>query len=333
MKYNELISFEPIESVVQLRDANSESSARKHVSSYVISKEMCQRLSEVVIPHLQYHKPHDNKGLLIVGNYGTGKSHLLSVLSTIAENAELLSLITDSTVREAAQQIAGQFKVIRLEIGSTEMPFREIITSALEKNLEDMNVSFRFPEANQQYENKTAFEQLMGVFHKQFPKHGLLIVVDELLDYLRSRSDQPLILDLGFLRELGEVCKDLQFRFIAGVQEAIFESGRFAHVADSIRRVKDRFQQVRIASTDVKFVVANRLLNKTAEQTAKIREYLEPFCQVLRKHDGKDGRFCPAFPHASRLHRDIRAYSHRRKAWRASNHFRYDQKPAQPGCP
>ena len=73
------------------------------------------------------------------------------------------------------------------------------------------------------------------------------------MDYLRSRSDQPLILDLGFLRELGEVCKDLRFRFVAGVQEAIFESGRFAHVADSIRRVKDRFQQVRIASTDVKY--------------------------------------------------------------------------------
>ena len=34
----------------------------------------------------------------------------------------------------------------------------------------------------------------------------LLIVVDELLDYLRSRHDQ-LILDLGFLREVGEVYK------------------------------------------------------------------------------------------------------------------------------
>jgi len=30
-----------------------------------------------------------------------------------------------------------------------------------------------------------------------------------------------------FLREVGEVCKDLRFRFMAGVQEAIFDSPRF----------------------------------------------------------------------------------------------------------
>lgn len=69
-----------------------------------------------------------------------------------------------------------------------------------------------------------------------------------------------LILDLNFLREVGEVCKDLRFRFMAGVQEAIFGSPRFAFVADSIRRVKDRFEQILIARNDVKYVVAERLL-------------------------------------------------------------------------
>ena len=37
---------------------------------------------------------------------------------------------------------------------------------------------------------------------------GLLLVVDELLDYLRSRQDQKLVLDLNFLREIGEVCRE-----------------------------------------------------------------------------------------------------------------------------
>ena len=296
MKYKELISFQPIESVIQLRDAGRQASAKKHVSSYVISNEMCQRLSEVVIPHLQYDKPHDNKGLLIVGNYGTGKSHLLSVLSSVAENADLLPLVTNPTVLKAAEDIAGKFKVIRLEIGSTQMPFREIITSALEKNLEDWGVSFRFPEAAQQYENKTAFETMMGAFHAKFPNHGLLMVVDELLDYLRSRHDQPLILDLGFLREIGEVCKDLRFRFVAGVQEAIFDSGRFAHVASSLGRVKDRFQQVRIASTDVQFVVANRLLKKTPQQLAQIRDYLLPFAKFYANMNERMDDFADLFP-------------------------------------
>ena len=60
-------------------------------------------------------------------------------------------------------------------------------------------------------------------------------MVDELLDYLKSLRDQELVLDLNFLREVGEVCKDLRFRFVAGVQEAIFDSLPFAHMADSLR--------------------------------------------------------------------------------------------------
>ncbi len=41
---------------------------------------------------------------------------------------------------------------------------------------------------------------MMDAFYKAFPDHGLLLVVDELLDYLRTRKDQELILDLNFLR-------------------------------------------------------------------------------------------------------------------------------------
>lgn len=296
MKYSELITFQPIESVIQLRDANRKESARKLVASYVISTEMCQRLSEVVIPHLQYEKPHDNKGILIVGNYGTGKSHMLSVLSTVAENADVLPLLTNPAVQKAAASIAGRFQVIRLEIGATQMALQDIITTALEKSLADWGVSFHFPDATQQYENKTSFENMMEAFRKKFPDQGLLIVVDELLDYLRSRHDQPLILDLGFLREVGEVCKDLRFRFIAGVQEAIFDSGRFAHVASSLGRVKDRFQQVRIASTDVKFVVANRLLKKSSHQLAQIREYLQPFAKFYANMNERMDDFSELFP-------------------------------------
>lgn len=137
---------------------------------------------------------------------------------------------------------------------------------------------------------------MMAKFGEVFPEHGLLLVVDELLDYLRTRKDQELILDLNFLREIGEVCKDLRFRFMAGVQEAIFDSPRFAFVADSIRRVKDRFEQILIARNDVKFVVAERLLKKTAEQQAKIRDYLMPFAKYYGGLNERIDEFVRLFP-------------------------------------
>ncbi len=149
MKYDELITFQPIESIIQLRDAGKDVSARKHVETYVISQEMAQRLSDVVMPQLQYDTPYDNKGLLIVGNYGTGKSHLLSVISSIAENGDFQPLLTNEQVKKAATSIAGKFKVIRLEIGSTEMGLREIITTALENSLEDWNF-LSFSRGNQE---------------------------------------------------------------------------------------------------------------------------------------------------------------------------------------
>jgi hypothetical protein len=76
MKYKEIIQFEPIESVVQLRDADREDYARELVSTYVISEEMDEKLTDLVFSHLQFDYPTDNKGLLVVGNYGTGLSAL-----------------------------------------------------------------------------------------------------------------------------------------------------------------------------------------------------------------------------------------------------------------
>ena len=75
MKYGDLIQFEPIESVVQLRDADEAVAARQLVQTYVISEEMAEKLVNLVVPQLQFDQPMDNKGLLVVGNYGTGKSH------------------------------------------------------------------------------------------------------------------------------------------------------------------------------------------------------------------------------------------------------------------
>ena len=296
MKYSDLIQFEPIESVVQLRDADEATTARQLVETYVISEEMAEKLTDLVIPQLQFEHPTDNKGLLVVGNYGTGKSHLMSVISALAEHPDLAASLSNANAADAAQKISGRFKVVRTEIGATTMSLRDIVAAELEEHLAAIGVSYSFPSSDKVSGNKQSFEEMMTAFHQEFPDHGLLLVVDELLDYLRARRDQELILDLNFLREIGEVCKDLRFRFLAGVQEAIFDSPRFSFVADSIRRVQDRFEQVLIVRKDVKFVVAERLLKKTGEQQAKIRDYLTPFGKFYGRMNERMDEFVRLFP-------------------------------------
>ena len=294
--YGDLIAFDPIESVVQLRHADDGEAARQLVETYVISDEMAERLVALVLPQLQFGHPMDNKGLLVVGNYGTGKSHLMSALSAVAENADVAARLGSREVAEAFRSIAGRFKVVRTEIGATTMPLRDILAAELEEHLERMGVSYAFPAAHEVASNKRCFEEMMAAFHERYPDHGLLLVVDELLDYLRSRRDQALILDLIFLREIGESCRDLRLRFMAGVQEAIFDSQRFAFVADDLRRVKDRFEQVLIAKSDVKFVVAERLLRKSADQQAQVRKYLHRFSRLYGRMNESLDAYVRLFP-------------------------------------
>ena len=219
-------------------------------------------------------------GVLIVGNYGTGKSHLMSVLSLVAEDAAYVPMIRHPKVAEAAAAIAGKFKVLASK-SPARCPFATSSRSSLSSSSRKHGVSYTFPPAEKVTNNKAAFEEMMAAFAEVHPNHGVLLVVDEFLDYLRSRSDHDLVLDLSFLREIGEVTKHLRFRFVAGVQEAIFDSSRFQHVADSLRRVKDRFTQVLLARQDVSFVVAERLLKKTADQQNKIRDLPHAVRQVL----------------------------------------------------
>jgi hypothetical protein len=296
MKYRDLVQFDPIETVVQLRAADERAEAERLVRTYVISERMADLLTRLVIPHLQYTKAADNRGLFIVGNYGTGKSHLMSVLSAVAEHADLAAALTNPAVAEAAGEIAGQFQVVRAEIGSTTMPLRDILLGELELALAERDVKYQFPPMDQVPNSKDPLVAMMAAFDERYPGQGLLLVVDELLDYLRSRRDQALVLDLTFLRELGEVSRLTRFRFVAGIQESLFDSPRFQFVADSVRRVQARFEQVRIAREDVAYVVAERLLRKDARQKGLIREHLRHFTPLYGHMAEKLDDFIRLFP-------------------------------------
>jgi len=296
MKYSELIQFDPIESVVELKSADQTDAAKKLVESFVISDRMAELLRTVVFPQLQFQSPADNRGLLVVGNYGTGKSHLMAVISALAERDELRSLLNDPEVAKDAGDIAGHFQVIRAEAPSTELPLRDLVCQRLESWLSSKDIEFRFPEYSQVTSNKDDFVEMMSAFEAKFPESGLLLVLDELLDYLRARKDQELIKDLGFLREIGEVCNTTRFRFIAGVQETLFDNPRFQFVADSLKRVSQRFKQLLIVREDIAFVVSRRLLRKNAEQKEQIRKHLSAFTPLFGSMNERMEEFVDLFP-------------------------------------
>ena len=160
--------------MVQLRDADQESAAKQLVSTYVVSTEMAERLAQVVIPQIQIDQPADNKGFLVVGNYGTGKSHLMSVISAIAERADLVDsvspLVSDAARTFTIIRIAGRFKVARTELGATTMDFRHRVRllPAREEALAGWGIDYRFPTRDTIPNHKGAFEDMMTAFHERY---------------------------------------------------------------------------------------------------------------------------------------------------------------------
>ena len=62
MRYSDLIQFEPIESVIQLLDANRPDEGRKLVSTYVISDDMAERIVKIMIPQMSFDESvHESK--------------------------------------------------------------------------------------------------------------------------------------------------------------------------------------------------------------------------------------------------------------------------------
>jgi hypothetical protein len=296
MKYRDLVQFEPIQTVKVLMEADNLDKAREDVRTFVFSDRMLDLIRDVIAPNLIFDQPADQKGLLIVANYGTGKTHLMSVLSTVAEHRELGDLLTRFEAAQILRPIAGRFQVVRSEIGATQMSLRDIVCGELERGLTKLGVRFSFPPLSEVPRTKDSLERMMTAFEEVHPDKGLLFVLDELLDYLRGRRDAELNLDLRFLREVGEICRGTRFRIICGIQEALFDNPRFANVAADVRRVKDRFEQVRISREDVSYVVQQRLLSKTLEQRDRIRGHLSPFTPLYEGMAERFEDFIALFP-------------------------------------
>lgn len=296
MKYSELISFNPIEDVIQLTTADNADKAREYVRTYVMSDTMAESLQAPVIDQLQMDEVVDNKGVLVVGNYGTGKSHLMSVISAIAKDADNLQYLQNKKFAKSMEQIAGKFEVLRIEIGGVTMSLREILFGFIQEDFDNRGIAYDVPDFSTVKDNKKLIRDMMLAFSEKYPDKGYLIVVDEFLSYLTSRNERDIVLDLEFFRALGEMCSKSNLRVIFGVQEKVFDNPRFSFVSSTLMHVKDHFTQIVITKEATSYVVSERILKKTQEQKALIRAHLEKFCNLYTGMSSRLDEFVDLFP-------------------------------------
>jgi len=295
MKYKELLNFEPITEVVKFSRTSESDYQKSLVKTFVFSDTFKNHLIPLMIRNLDFNHSGESFGLQVVGNYGTGKSHLMSLVSLLAENADLLDLINDDKPQKDLTAIAGKFKVLRFELGNTESLW-EVVTFQMESFLKSLGIKFSFDgHGPKPYFDK--LQLMMAEFEEKFPDKGFLIVIDEMLAYLKGRSTaDKLNQDLAVLQALGQACDKSKFKFIFGVQEMIYHSSEFQFAADMLQKVNDRYKDIMITKEDVAFIVKNRLLRKDEHQKQKIKDHLDPFLNLFTDMHGRTQDYVELFP-------------------------------------
>ena len=296
MKYSDLISFHPIEDVIQLVTAENKDKAREYVKTYVMSDTMAESLQAPVLDQLQMDEVVDNKGVLIVGNYGTGKSHLMSVIAAIATDADALAYVQNKKFGKDMEIVAGKFEVLRLKVDGLTMPLREVILAEIEDDFANRGIAYTVPDLDNVRDNARLIKEVMQAFQSKYSDKGYLIVIDELLSYLTSRDERQIVLDLAFLQSMAEMCSKSKLRLICGVQEKVFDNPRFSFVSETLKKVGDRFTQIIITKEATSYVVSERILKKTPEQKAMIRQHLEKFSGLYAGMSSKMDDFVDLFP-------------------------------------
>lgn len=296
MKYRDLIHFEPINEVIKFARLNEDDYRRSLVRNFVFSNAYANAIIPDICRNLDYTSSQETYGLQIVGNYGTGKSHLMSLFSLIAEDADYLPLVNDDKARQVLANIAGKYKIIRFELGNDDELWK-IICFQIDRSLEEFGVDYKLTSDISQDTYYNKLQRMMAHFEAKFPDKGLMVVIDEMLAYLKGRSDGAKInRDLAVLQALGQMSDHSRFRMVFGVQEQIYTAPELQFAADMLKKVNDRFRPIEITQQDVQFVVKKRLLRKTDDQRQTIQKHLSQFVEFFPEIHSNIDTFVELFP-------------------------------------
>lgn len=281
MKYSDLIQFEPITEVVKFGRLSDGDYRKSLVKNFVFSKAYEKTIIPELCKNLDYSAKYETFGLQIVGNFGTGKSHLMSLFSLVAEDSEYLSLVNNESAKKNLSTIAGKYKVIRFELGSKNELW-DIVCYQIDRAFQEWGVDYSIQKdiTPDMYSDK--LNRMMAYFENKFPDKGLMIIIDEMLSYLKGRAtDDRLNRDLAVLQALGQASDNSKFRMVFGVQELIYTTPQFQYAANMLGRVNQRYREITITEQDVQFVVQQRLLLKNDSQKSAIRSHLMKFTEFF----------------------------------------------------
>ncbi len=304
MKYRDLIRFQPIENLLRIDDTADPQTAAALADTFAVSLETRAAIAERILPQLHLEPP--GRGILLMGSYGTGKTHLMSLIAGVAEGTLPPEALRDQQCARAAAAIEGRYKVVRAAVEPSIQPLRELLLAEIQGYLlQEDAIDDEHPELPV---SPDSFDRIMEKFNSRFPDHALLLLVDGLTDYLKARSESALASDIEFLSELSRMGEKNAFRIMAGLREIGHDRGgregrgedtvsaEWPQFQEQVFGLQDHFETLRLTERDLDGIVANRLLGITAENLERIRAHLEPFIPCYSNLENDPDTFAHLFP-------------------------------------
>lgn len=308
-KVRDLILFEEVKEVIAI---NAIEDPREIVSKYVISENIRNKLIELM-SQLRQNK---HKSINIIGDYGTGKSHLLAFISLVMQNKELRNLVQDEQVRKALESVDRQYVIVQFELPATqEISLAEIFYDQLQDQLSDKyEIELRGFDFKQEYDHKKYMEEVVSSVKRKDPGLGLMVIIDEVSDFMKQKQRHDMQFDLQFMRQIGEVSQSIDFLYIGSMQEHVFTNPKYVDQAESISRVSERFTDVNIGRKEINRVVGNRVVRKNnyqIEQLRKLFRDLKPHFTNLITDEELYLLLYPVHPYVVQIFKKLPYFEHR----------------------
>ncbi|MEJ6949405.1 DUF6079 family protein [Natronospora cellulosivora (SeqCode)] len=296
MKIKELINFEEIKDVVDIdNDTKDEESSKKLVSNYIFSKNIKGHLKILIE---DFAKPK-HRSAQIIGNYGSGKSHLLGILAAVLDNPELSDYIQDSEIKDLLKEnLKRKFKVIQFELQPSAAPLSHFFYDRLELKLkEKYGIEIPPIDPEKVYDHKEKVKEILNIIKVKDPQMGLVVIIDEVSDFLKQKeTKEQKMRDNQFLRVLAQASQSMDFVFIGSMQENVLTDEKYTDERDSFGRVSERFQIITISKEDIKKVISTRILNKDIAQREEIKELLSKYGEQIPQVQHKMDEFIELYP-------------------------------------
>ena len=291
MKIGDIIEVPEIKPVIQMADTRDEK-LRQHLSqSFILTSEIRLCLKSLLFSFTGER----GKGCFVEGNYGSGKSHLLCILSLLLQYPEAwLPIIQQEPDFDVFREAITPDDWLVVEISLVEASARETLEEVLLEVLTSALKEKTGRSITLGGSRKKNFTALEGALKKAGLKN-IIILVDELSEFLGSKKGQAFNEDVRFLQFMGEWGIRFPLWLIATLQEAIETVGPIDQ--DIFKKIKDRYPlRFSLGSGHIEELVSARLIIKKPEKEPEIREFYKEIKRAFPDFDVDYNRFQKLYP-------------------------------------